>query len=199
MPQKESKPKFADWLAPDTAATWRAANSEVLSLGHSWLGTEHLLLGLLHGPADDPAIRTLSELGVTRDEVRAALVRDLGSSAVSDQALLATMGIDLAQVRASVEATFGPDAIDELYDRRRRGGRRLARGPLCGFAMMPRAKLALERARRAATAEHRTLVNSSDLLMGLLEVKDGTAAQLLRNLGVDLDALRTRLRPRVAG
>jgi ATP-dependent Clp protease ATP-binding subunit ClpA len=198
MPRNESK--FGNWFAPDADAAWRAANAEVLDLGHTWLGTEHLLLGLLHGPADDPAVRTLSGLGITLDGVRTALVRDLGSPGLDDKALLATIGIDLAQVRARVDATFGPDAIDELYDRRRRGGRRLARGPLCGFAMMPRAKLALERARRAAKTEHRSQVTSTDLLIGLLQVEDGLAVRLLRGpLGVDPDVLRAELRPRAAG
>jgi len=144
MPGHEGK--FGGWFAPDADAAWRAANGEVLDLGHSWLGTEHLLLGLLHGPADDPAVRTLSALAVTRDAVCSALVRDLGGPQPDDAALLAALGIDLAQVRARVTASFGPHAIDELYARRRRGGRRLARGPLCGFPMMRRAKLALERA-----------------------------------------------------
>ncbi|MGZ4639278.1 MAG: Clp protease N-terminal domain-containing protein [Actinomycetes bacterium] len=192
--------KFGDWMAPETDAAWRAANHEALELGHSWLGTEHLLLGLLRGPADDPAVSLLVERGVTLDRVRAALVRDLAvPGATDDKELLATLGIDLDVVRARIEVSLGPDAIDELYARRRRGGRRLARGPLCGFAMAPRAKLALERARLTAKTGHRSQATSTDLLIGLLDVPDGMAVRLLRGLGIDPDALRTQLRPRAAG
>jgi ATP-dependent Clp protease ATP-binding subunit ClpA len=187
------------WFTPDAEAAWRAANVEALDLGHPWLGTEHLLLGLLHGPAEDPAVRILAAADVTRERVHMALVRELGAARPDDAALLATLGIDLAEVRARVEASFGANAIAELYARRRREHRRLARGPLCGLAMMPRAKLALERARRAAKTEHRSQVGSTDLLVGLLNVEDGMAVRLLRMLGADTHALGARLRPRAAG
>jgi hypothetical protein len=54
-------------------AAWRAANVASLELGRSWLGTEHLLLGLLAGPATDPAVAALAEHGVTAEAVRTAL------------------------------------------------------------------------------------------------------------------------------
>lgn len=191
---------FGDWFAPATDAAWRAAWTEARNLGHSWFGTEHLLLGLLHGPADDPAVRALTVRGVTPEGVRAVLVADLNRPPLGDDAsLLATLGVNLADVRARIEANFGPDAIDQLYDRRRRGGRRLARGPLCGIGMLARTKLALEHARRAANTEHRPLATTTDLLLGVLEVHDGLALQLLRTLGVDTESLRTQLRPRAAG
>ena len=184
------------WLTPDADAAWRAANAEALELQHPWLGTEHLLLGA----ADDPAVRILTAAGVTWDRAREALVRDLGAARPDEAALLATLGIDLAEVRARVEASFGPNAIAELYARRRSDNRRrLGRGPLCGLAMMPRAKLALERARRAAKTEYRSQVSSTDLLVGLLDVDDGMAVRLLRTLGVDTHTLRAGLSRRAAG
>jgi ATP-dependent Clp protease ATP-binding subunit ClpA len=198
MPETGST--FGDWFAPATDRAWRAAWAEARNLGHAWFGTEHLLLGLLHGPADDPAVRALSTQGVTLESVHAVLVADLHGPLIGDDAsLLATLGVNLAEVRARIEASLGPDAIDELYDRRRRGGRRLARGPLCGIGMMPRAKQALEQARRAANTEHRPLATTTDLLLGILEVRDGLAVQLLRTLGIDTDTLRGQLRPRAAG
>lgn len=101
-------------------------------------------------------------------------------------------------MRARVDAAFGPDAIDALYARRRLGGRRLARGPLCGLGMAPRAKLALDRARRTAKAGHRPRFDSADLLLGLLEIDDGMAVRLLRDLGVNPADIRARLRARAA-
>ena len=191
--------KFGDQLDPEADTAWRGANREALDLGHTWVGTEHLLLGLLHGPADDPATGILGAHGLTLDLVRDALVRDLGGPPPLDsRAMLATLGVDLDAIRASVEATFGPDAIDALYARRRRDGHRLAYGPLCGLALAPRAKQALVHARRAAKSSHRSLVTTSDLLAGLLAIDDGMAVQLLRALDVDPAGLRDQLRPRAA-
>jgi len=192
--------KFGDWLDPEADTAWHAANREALDLGHTWVGTEHLLLGLLHGPADDPATGILGAHGLTLDLVRDALVRDLGGPPPLDsRAMLATLGVDLDAIRASVEATFGPDAIDALYARRRRDGHRLAFGPLCGLALAPRAKQALKLARRAAKSSHRSLVSTSDLLTGLLAIEDGMAVQILRAFDVDPAGLRDQLQPRAAG
>lgn len=189
--------KFGERMTAAADAAWRAANVASLELGHSWLGTEHLLLGLLAGPATDPAVAALA--GVTAEAVRTALEEDLATGLPDDRALLATLGIDLDQVRARIEADFGPHAIAELYARRRRAGRRLARGPLCGIGLAPRAKRALEQARRAAKAAHRPRIDTADLLIGLLEIDDAMAPRLLRRLGTAPDTIRSRLRARTTG
>lgn len=190
--------KFVETMSPDAEAAWRVANRASLELGHSWLGTEHLLLGLLAGPADDPAVRALASAGVSDEAVRAALLARPADGGPDGRELLAALGIDLDAVRARMAAGFGPDAIDALYARRRRAGRRLARGPLCGIGMAPRAKRALEQARRAAKADQRTRVTSADLLLGLLAVEDGRAVRLLRDLGADPAAIGDALRGRAA-
>lgn len=48
---------------------------EALSLGHNYIGTEHLLLGIFHDPKD-PAAQTLIALGVGYDEVKAAIAKE---------------------------------------------------------------------------------------------------------------------------
>jgi hypothetical protein len=199
-PDDKGAGKFGDWLDSDADQAWRAANQEALDLGHTWVGTEHLLLGLMRRPADDPTVATLAARGVTADRVRGALIRDLGAATQLDaKGMLATLGVNLDAVRASVEENFGPDAIDALYARRRRDGHRLARGPLCGMALAPPAKQALERARRAAKTDLRPAASTSALLAGLLAVEDGMAIRLLRQLGVDPVELRVLQQPRAAG
>jgi hypothetical protein len=49
---------------------------EALRLGHNYVGTEHILLGLLEA-ADDPAARLLAGLGVTKPDVEAWTRRTL--------------------------------------------------------------------------------------------------------------------------
>jgi len=185
---------IGEWMSPDVEAAWRAANAASVDLGHSWVGTEHLLLGLLAGPPSDPAVAALVHAGVRDGQVRAALTGDLAAGVGPDDgALLATLGIDLDAVRERITAGFGPDAIGALYARRRRPGRRLATGPLCGLGVAPRAKRALEQARRGAKAAGRSEMSTSDLLLGLLAIGDGMAVRLLRGLGVDPADVRARL------
>ncbi len=56
-------------LAPETQAVLRYALEEATRLGHQYIGTEHLLLGLLRMP-DSTAMRALHRLGVTPDQIR---------------------------------------------------------------------------------------------------------------------------------
>ena len=70
---------------------------EARTLGHSWIGTEHLLLGVL-AESDNPAVSTLIELGVNLEGCRAALGRLVGRGRldVSDAAALRTLAGALA-------------------------------------------------------------------------------------------------------
>lgn len=55
----------------------RAAQAS-LDLGHNFIGCEHLLLGILAGPDDDPAVVTLTTMGLTEERVRDAVRAALG-------------------------------------------------------------------------------------------------------------------------
>ncbi len=56
-------------LAPETQQILRYALEEATRLGHQYIGTEHLLLGLLRMP-DSMAMRVLQRLGITPDQIR---------------------------------------------------------------------------------------------------------------------------------
>jgi hypothetical protein len=55
------------------------AQTEAKELGHDWIGTEHLLLGVL-AAADSIGGRALAELGITADHVRADISRIVGDA-----------------------------------------------------------------------------------------------------------------------
>jgi ATP-dependent Clp protease ATP-binding subunit ClpA len=61
-------------LGPGAVAALRAALRQALHLGHNYIGTEHILLGLVE--EDDATAATLAALGVTRtgaqEQIRAA-------------------------------------------------------------------------------------------------------------------------------
>src|SRR6476620_3808868 len=86
------------------------AQEEARRLHHHYIGTEHLLLGLLDRPGA-PVAMILTRHGLTRDAAIEA-IRSFTAGDGLDAEALGTVGIDLDAVRSSVEATFGPGALD---------------------------------------------------------------------------------------
>jgi hypothetical protein len=82
---------------------------EALSLGHNYIGTEHLLLGLVR-EGEGVGMRILLDLGVTQDEIRNDVVRALGGPAVAGLKHVAPLAADLQaeieRVRAEKEAAL---------------------------------------------------------------------------------------------
>jgi hypothetical protein len=71
--------------APDAVAALRDAVAEALELGHNYIGTEHILLGLLRDP-DAPVAKLLEQLGASPSESRvriSELLRGYASGAAS--------------------------------------------------------------------------------------------------------------------
>src|SRR4051794_886449 len=164
-----------------------AADRHAAALRHGWIGTEHLLLGLLDDP-DRRAARILAGHGVTGPGVRAEVERIVGVGEPDlDADALAALGIDLDAVRERVERTFGPGALA-----RRAGRRRPAAG---GGArpFTPRAKKALELSLREAVARGDSFIGAEHLLLGLLREGDGVAARILRSAGVTRDGVLAAL------
>jgi hypothetical protein len=147
--------------------------------------TEHLLLALFAVP-DSVAVTVLTERGVTKADVEADVDRMRGTGpGPSDAEALATLGIDLDEVRRQVEEAFGPGALERTRaagaGRRRLGGR---------IPFDRATKKALELAlREAVRFEHRHL-GTEHLLLGLLQV-EGAAGEILAERGIQLDATRT--------
>ncbi len=91
------------------------AQEEATSLGHNFLGTEHILLGLLREP-HGVAAGVLGACGVSYEAARRTVLAILGSDpegvGLRDADALATIGIDLEAVRSSVEEAFGEGALE---------------------------------------------------------------------------------------
>jgi ATP-dependent Clp protease ATP-binding subunit ClpA len=115
------------------------AQEQARRFDHGWIGTEHLLLGVLAGGG--PGARALRRVGVEPDGIRARL-----TSEGLDADALAAVGIDLDAVRARVEETFGAGALARGRVPCRRGGRSGA------MPFTRNAKRALELALREAIA-----------------------------------------------
>ena len=174
----------------DARAAVAAAQDEAGALRHGWIGTEHLLLGVLVTEGD--GARLLAGLGVTANAVRDDVVRIIGPGNEDiDAAALATLGIDLDAVRERVERAFGPGALSNRAP--------CGRGPLGGhMPFTPRAKKTLELALREAVALGAHEIRGEHLVLGLLREGDGVAAQILRARGVAYRDARARVEGRNA-
>jgi ATP-dependent Clp protease ATP-binding subunit ClpA len=169
----------------DARAAVVAAEEEAGALRHGWIGTEHLLLGVLSGGGDGANL--LAGFGVDAAGVRADVVQTIGRGDEGiDPDALATLGIDLDAVRERVERAFGRGALS-------RRGRCAGRTPFCA-----RAKKALELAFRESLALAAGEIRAEHLVLGLLREGDGVAAQILAARGVTLEAARSRVAGRDA-
>lgn len=154
----------------------RRAQEEARELRHPSIGTEHLLLGV--AAVEGPAAQVLASRGLTADILRRRLM------ALSDDGLdpdaLATLGIDLEQVRQATEAHLGPGALDKK------------RPPVRGghLPLTKRAKKALELSLREALHLKSGEIGTGHLLLGLLREGEGLAVRLLVESRIDLDVLR---------
>jgi ATP-dependent Clp protease ATP-binding subunit ClpA len=166
------------------------AQDEALELRHGWIGTEHLLLGLLRAGGD--GARLLTGFGIQLASVREEVLAVIGPGEEDiDREALATLGIDLDVVRERVERSFGRGALS------RRGG--------CGRGILgrqvpftPRAKKALELTLREGIALGARELRGEHLVLGLLRTDDGVAAKVLQKHGLALDTARARVQGRDA-
>jgi hypothetical protein len=184
-----------------------AAWDEATSLGESVVATEHLLIAL--ADADTTTAGLLAASGITASDLRRTLLEDRQSRPVPDhEALLSTLGVDLAEIRRHAEQTFGADAVAGAAARTRpRRPRRPLRSyiscsrplpprrnesPLAGHSLepIPRVTRLLKRAARAARPRP---ASPPHLLLALLDGNE-PACELLALRSVDLHTLASNTR-----
>ncbi|WP_037605938.1 Clp protease N-terminal domain-containing protein [Streptacidiphilus rugosus] len=174
-------------FSPAARRCVESAREEAVLLRHDFLGTEHLLLGLLRQDTD-PAARLLADAGLTLEDARAAVRRLLaggGPAGVDplDADALRSIGIDLAEVTDQVESVFGPGALAAPDPAP-------ARTATLRVRMTGRAKQSLALALRAARASRSgRRIECAHLLLGLLREGGGLARAVLLDAGVDLASL----------
>jgi ATP-dependent Clp protease ATP-binding subunit ClpA len=77
--QGENEPSDHIPFSADGKKVLEHSLRESLELGHNYIGTEHLVLGMIGGPCGDTG-ELLTALGVRTDAVRKALMDRLGSA-----------------------------------------------------------------------------------------------------------------------
>ena len=172
------------------------AQLEARALEHGHIGTEHVLLALL-ADTDGP---TAAALGVTHDAVRDEVRRRVRNTPdvqpdrdEADAAALRAIGIDLDQVRRTIEENFGPGALHlpNPQPKRRVGWWRRATSGHIPFT--PRAKKVLELSLREAIRLKQNYIAPEHIALGVLRENGGLAALILAESGADFAAARARL------
>ncbi|MFI5496141.1 Clp protease N-terminal domain-containing protein [Actinoplanes sp. NPDC051859] len=175
------------------------AQAEARDLGHTPIGTEHVLLALLTGPlAEVPALRAKQ---VDAAYARAEITRRSGTGTASpgadadaaDREALRAIGIDLDAVRRAIEENFGPGALELPRAAPKRKGlfRRLTGDAHIPFS--PQAKKVLELSLREAIRLKHSFIAPEHIMLGVLREGRGLGAQLLTDRGVDTAELRADL------
>jgi len=173
-----------------TPRSWTALEVAIATadqLGCPKAGSDHLVAGLAADP-ESVAARLLREHGADAGRISEALLarypeRRLGDV---DADVLRELGIDLEEVRARVEDTFGRGALDAKHGRRRAwqlGFVRAAPGELDADL-----KRVVRNALGEAKRLHDSFIGTEHLLLGVLTL-DFAGRTLLADLGVDLPAL----------
>ena len=162
-----------------------AARDAAASLGHDFIGTEHLLLGLAQTAGT--ASEVLRAQGVEVGRLRAEIVRQSAansSAAPQGQAAkdaLSTLGIDVAEIQRRADETFGPGAFQY---------------PRPAYSL--RTKKVLQSALQETIGMGRQRMDTEHLLLGLLTENDGAGVQALTALGLEPETLRRSVLERAA-
>jgi ATP-dependent Clp protease ATP-binding subunit ClpA len=158
-----------------------AARSEARQLRHRYVGTEHLLLGLLDITERDAtavgsssiAATVLADAGLDAAYVRSQIIRLVGDGAdplgEQEADALHAIGIDLDAVRSRLEESFGEGVLDQPR----------SEPPAGRIAFTARAKKVLGLALKEARQLHSDSLECEHILLGLIREGEGVAAMIL--------------------
>jgi ATP-dependent Clp protease ATP-binding subunit ClpA len=157
-------------LSPRTKKVIELAIDEARKLGHSHVGTEHLLLGIVR-EGDSVGAGVLQSLGVSLDRVRERVVAVLGQQG-TDAGAAASAGIPSSMGAAVIAASHPVSNADRLDASVRRA--------------LARAYWEAGRANAKEIAPHH-------LLLGLITSGEIWSRQVLAQLGIDPQDLVMRI------
>lgn len=139
---------FYNYFTERARRVMNNAAQEARNLNHDYIGTEHILLGLIR----------------EKDSVAAKVLEGLG--------------ISLEKVRQEVERIIGKGREEVSTEQ---------------LPLTPRAKKILELALAEAQGMGHNYVGTEHILLALIREGEGVAAQILINLGADLDTVRDKV------
>jgi ATP-dependent Clp protease ATP-binding subunit ClpC len=88
---------------------------EALQLGHNYIGTEHILLGLIR-EGEGVAAQVLQKLGANLDRVRQTVIQLLAGYATGAEARKAVGGAEMAEMEEELGSEIAPTAVPAAED-----------------------------------------------------------------------------------
>jgi ATP-dependent Clp protease ATP-binding subunit ClpA len=159
-------------LSPRTKRVIELAVDEARKLGHGFVGTEHLLLGIAR-EGQGVASGVLESLGVSLDQVRHQVIATLGQQQPGmHRVTAASAGVSTPAGAASISFSHATPSVDRFDG----GGQRA----------LARAYWEAGRANDREIAPHH-------LLRGLIAIQDIWVNKILKELGVDVSILTSRI------
>lgn len=151
-------------FAPQVKKVLDFARQETKSLNHTYIGTEHILLGILRED-DGAAASVLRNLDVDLEKMREEILSEVTPTHASKSETTSTQ----------------PTAHSDKH----------------GHNFTPNAQLALGLARKEADRFNHNFVGTEHLLMGLAKLEEGTAATVLKKMGINLESMRAEVEKQV--
>jgi ATP-dependent Clp protease ATP-binding subunit ClpA len=165
-------------LTPRAKKVIELAVDEARRLNHHYIGTEHLLLGLVR-EGEGIAAGVLESLGVNLEKVRGQTIMVL--SQISDKGA-GEPDVSLSPRSAGEEDASSPDVITPVQPSSGQSGNSARFDTLARNVL----RLAQEEAQRF---QH-NYIGTEHLLLGLLRETEGGAAKVLNHLGIEIEKAR---------
>ncbi len=148
------------------------AQEEAQRFNHNYIGTEHLLLGLVR-EGEGIAAGVLQSLGVNLENLRQTTIQVLSPSGTPPP----PTGVRATPLGGQPPYSAPFPAPDQQLRAR----------------FTERARRTLSLAQEESQRLHHNYIGTEHLLLGLVRVEDGVSAKVLANLGVELDKVRSRV------
>ena len=162
---EDAKKEPFKYLTERTRHVMALAEAEARRLEHNYIGTEHMLLGLV-SESEGAAARVLSSFGVELDKTRNEIVSILKQGQEKSNPVLSK--IKSAMVQGEIVIA----------------GRQVA--------LTKRAKKVIELAAEQARLLGHKYIGTEHLLLGVIREGDGLAVGVLESLGIDLQQVRAK-------
>jgi len=161
-------------LTPSTKRVLELTVDEARRMGHQFIGTEHMLLGMVR-QSDGVAIEILKRLNISPEEVRRQTRRVLLELAAQSDVPTGESGAAVPPVESSSDSTLQAELAQM--------GR-----------FTQRARRVVSLAQEAAQELENNAIDNGHLLMGLMREEGGVAGRVLRDLGADMAQMEAVLK-----
>jgi len=176
------------------------AMEEARNLNHNYVGTEHILLGLLR-EQEGVAAQVLMNLGLRLEEVRAEVLNLLDHGTDWDHVRKELLD-DLGHGSAPAKLTDEEIAKLETYLAGRVGRSDSGSQDLPGSIYnrsTDRARRVVQLANQQAKQIYHEYIGTEHVLLGLVSKGSGVAANVLKNFNIDLEKVRSEVDKLVQG